>query len=71
MAQEFEPLPPITPIEEPRRRSNTTLVVVIIILLLLCCCCALLAAGYWLWINGDMLLEQMQFDTFFNLLALV
>lgn len=47
----------------PEKKKNTTLIIVVVVLLVLCCCCALIAGGgYWLWVNGDALLEQFEFS---------
>jgi hypothetical protein len=48
--------PPITPAPEEPRKNNTVLYIVIGVVLL-CCCCATLAGAYWLWNNGDRLLQ--------------
>lgn len=45
---------------EPEKKKNTTLIVVVVVLLVLCCCCLLLGgAGYWMYWNGDALLEEL------------
>jgi hypothetical protein len=56
MAQDFGTTEP--PFQEPRR-TNRSIVITIIVLIVLCCCCAAILAGYWLWNNGDQLLEQL------------
>ncbi|MCI0554496.1 MAG: hypothetical protein L0287_26405 [Anaerolineae bacterium] len=47
-------MPPVIT-EEPKK--NNTVLYVIIGVVLLCGCCATIGAGYWLWINGDRLLQ--------------
>jgi len=47
---------PITPAPEEPKKNNTILYIVIGVVVL-CCCCAALAGGYWLWNNGDRLLQ--------------
>lgn len=41
---------------EPKK-SNTGLIVAIIVVLLLCCCCVGTICGWWLWNNGDSLID--------------
>jgi hypothetical protein len=48
--------PPITPAPEEPRKNNTVLYIVIGAIVL-CCCCATAAGAYWLWNNGDSLLQ--------------
>jgi hypothetical protein len=48
-----DPLPPIT--EEPKK--NNTVLYIVIGVLALCFCCATIAGAYWLWNNGDRLLQ--------------
>ncbi len=45
--------------EEPKK--NNTLLIVAIVVIVLCCCCAAAAGGYWLWNNGDNLLQGTNF----------
>ena len=47
-------MPPVIT-EEPKK--NNTLLYVIIGVVVLCGCCATLGALYWLWNNGDRLLQ--------------
>lgn len=49
-------LPPITPITEEPKKNNTVLYVVIGVVVL-CCCCAAVAGAWWLWNNGDRLIQ--------------
>jgi hypothetical protein len=45
---------------QPEKKKNTTLIIVVVVLLVLCFCCLLLGGvGYWLYWNGDALLEQL------------
>jgi len=49
-----DPLPPL--ITEQPKKNNTVLYIVIGVVVL-CTCCAAIAGAYWLWNNGDRLLE--------------
>jgi len=51
-----DPLPPVSPVIGEPKKNNTVLYIVIGVVVL-CGCCAILAGGYWLWINGDTLLQ--------------
>jgi|GEM_PF-2809355 len=42
---------------EPKK-NNTVLIAAIVIVLLLCCCCILGICGWWLWNNGDALMDM-------------
>jgi len=55
MAEDFGA--PIPPIDEPKRNNNTIMIIVIVVLVLLCCCCAVALGAWWLWNNGDALLN--------------
>jgi membrane protein YdbS with pleckstrin-like domain len=66
MAQEFPtPTPPGPgPVQEfpvspqvPPKKNNTIWIVLAIIVVLLCCCCV--AAGIWLYFNGDQFLNNI------------
>ena len=37
---------------------NNTVIIIVVVVVLLCCCCAAAAAGYYLWTNGDALIQQ-------------
>jgi len=39
-------------------KSRTTTIVIVVVLVLLCCCCLGSVAGYYLWNNGDSLMQQ-------------
>jgi flagellar basal body-associated protein FliL len=51
---------PITPAEE-QPKSNRTMIIIVVVLVVLCCCCAIVGGGaaFWLWNNGDALLEGL------------
>jgi flagellar basal body-associated protein FliL len=58
-----EDLPPSPTVPEPAKQSNTTLIIIIIVVILLCCCCAVIALGaWWLWVNGDQLLNNLNYS---------
>jgi len=44
----------------PEKKSNKTLIIILVIVavLLLCCCCG--AIGWFLWNNGDQIIEQLE-----------
>lgn len=48
--------PPITPAPEEPRKSNTVLYV-IIAAVVLCGCCSVAIGAWWLWNNGDSLMQ--------------
>lgn len=48
-------IPPPVLTEEPKK--NNTVLYVVIGVVVLCGCCATLAGLYWLWNNGDRLLQ--------------
>ncbi len=48
--------PPLTPVTEEPRKNNTVLYVVIGAIVL-CGCCSVAIGAWWLWNNGDRLLE--------------
>jgi len=59
-----EPLEPtmIAPNPEPTLppapKKNNTVIIVVAVLVVLCCCCAVVGGlGYYLWTNGDALLN--------------
>lgn len=47
---------PVAP-AEPKKR-NTGLIIAVVIVVLLCCCCVGGFGIYWLWNNGDQLLNS-------------
>ena len=53
--QEF-PVPPQVP---PQKNKNTLWIILAIVVVLLCCCC-LLGVLYYLYTNGDQLLNNFQ-----------
>ena len=57
----YEPDPPsyqAEPIEEKSAKNKTLIIIIIVAaVLLLCCCCAV--AAWFLWQNGDQILEQL------------
>jgi hypothetical protein len=59
MAQDFTPPPGPAPVQEypvqpptPPKKNNTIWIVLAVVVVLLCCCC-LVAAGVYLYNNGD------------------
>lgn len=47
------------PMGEAEPKKSKTWLVVLIVVLVVCCVCVVAAAGgYWLWNNGDRLLES-------------
>ncbi|HET6594941.1 MAG TPA: hypothetical protein VFG81_04930 [Anaerolineales bacterium] len=48
--------PPINPVTEEPRKNNTVLYVVIGAIVL-CGCCSVAIGAWWLWNNGDSLLQ--------------
>ncbi len=45
-------------VEQPKKNNKTLIIVIVaVILFLLLCCC--IAAGIWLWNNGDQLIQEM------------
>lgn len=46
------------PMLTPTNKNNTILIIAIVVIVVLCCCCVAVAGGYWLWNNGDKLLQQ-------------
>jgi hypothetical protein len=49
------PMTPAPAPEEPKK--NNTLMIVGIVIIVLCCCCVAAAGAYWLWNNGDRLMQ--------------
>jgi hypothetical protein len=47
---------PVTPIEEPKK-SNTPIIIGVVVVVLLCCCCFTAIGVWWLWNNGDSLMN--------------
>lgn len=41
----------------PAPARNNTVLIVVVVIVLLCCCCLAAAGAYYLWINGDTLLN--------------
>jgi len=48
---------PFSPEEKPK--SKTPIIIAIVVAVLLCFCCALTFGGWWLWNNGDALLQSL------------
>jgi hypothetical protein len=48
-----------TPVLETPKKNNTVLIVVIVVVVLCCCCAVFGGAGWYLWNNGDALLNSM------------
>lgn len=56
--QEPPDLPPPLPPEQ--KKSSKTWIIILIVVLVLCCLCTCLGyAGYWLYNNGDALMENI------------
>jgi hypothetical protein len=49
-----------SPAPAPDNRRRNMIIAVVVSAVLLCCCCFIVVAGYWLWNNGDQLLQQLQ-----------
>ena len=39
-------------------KKNNTMIIIVVIVVVLCLCCVALGGGYWLWNNGDRLLQS-------------
>ncbi|MDY0019155.1 MAG: hypothetical protein RBT47_04050 [Anaerolineae bacterium] len=57
---ETEVLPPMdygSPV--PPKKDNKTLIIILVVvaLLILCCCCSI--TGWYLWENGDQIIEEL------------
>jgi len=48
---------PVTPSEEQPKKNNTPMIIGIVVVVLLCCCCVVGFGGWYLWNNGDALLN--------------
>ena len=43
----------------PQKKSSSRWIIIVIVVVVVCClCAALVGAGWWLWENGDELLED-------------
>ncbi len=52
--------PTSEPLSVEPKKPNKTLIIVVVVVLVLCCCCLVMGgAGYWLWNNGDALLQGL------------
>jgi hypothetical protein len=51
-------LPP--PIPPGQKKSRNTWVIVLVVAVVLCCLCSCIGIGYWMWSNGDSLMQQLQ-----------
>ena len=49
---------PMSAQPEAPKKSNTGLIIAVIVIVLLCCCCIFAIGGYYLWINGDQLINR-------------
>jgi len=50
--------PDAFPVQPEPKKNNTTMIIIIVVVVLLCCCCVVVAGGgYWLWVNGDRLMN--------------
>ena len=52
----INPAPTPMPVSEEPKKNNTVLYIVIAVVVL-CCCCAAAIGAWWLWNNGDRLLQ--------------
>jgi nitrate reductase NapE component len=50
-------LPPPFPSE--KKKSNKTWIIILVVLLVLCCLCSCGGIGFYLWNNGDALMQEM------------
>lgn len=48
---------PVSP--EAPKKSNTPIIIAVVVVVLLCCCCITAGGLWWLWNNGDALIESM------------
>ncbi len=56
MNQTFDPT---APPPAPAPQKNNTWLIIVIVLVVLCCCCVGGIGIYWLWNNGDKLLQNL------------
>lgn len=47
-----------SPAPDQPKKSNQGLIIAIVVVVVLCCCCAAAAGGWYLWNNGDQLLQD-------------
>lgn len=47
------------PASTPAPQKNNTWLIIVIVLVVLCCCCVGLGGAYWLWTNGDRLIQNL------------
>jgi hypothetical protein len=62
MDQDFgTPIPPLDSMPAQPQKKNNTVLIIVIVLVVLCCCCVVVGGGlgYWLYNNGDDLLNSM------------
>jgi hypothetical protein len=59
--------PDVTPDMSAPKKSNRGMIIAIIVIILLCCCCISAIAGWYLWMNGDSLMNRGT-SLLFNLL---
>jgi hypothetical protein len=60
-------LPP--PIPPEQKKSNKTWIIILVVVLVLCCLCACGAIGFYLWNNGDTILNEMNTGMLIQTLA--
>jgi len=66
------PIPPLEEIPSQPKKKNTWLIILIVILVVVCCCCAIFGGGmYWLYNNGDKLLEDMDLSSLWLALSFI
>ena len=39
-------------------KNNRTMIIVIVVVVVLCLCCVVVGGGYYLWTNGDKLIQN-------------
>jgi hypothetical protein len=45
--------------DQPQPKSNQGMIIAIVVVVVLCCCCASAAGGWYLWNNGDQMLQDL------------
>ncbi len=64
MDQTENPVPPYEspdlppPVDAPKKSSKTWLIILIVVLVLCCCCAVVGGLGYYLYNNGDALMQD-------------
>jgi hypothetical protein len=50
--------PEFTPASPEPKKSNTGIIIAVVVVVLLCCCCISGIGGWYLWVNGDQLINS-------------